>query len=154
MAGIDEPKPIRSTPEGTIEELPDSPPSQPPPSPPREEVEDDPVITPEEVDSDYSGSHVYHGRPRRSGPHPAIVELGRAHSPETHTEKYEYDHEVKRGLTCQIKNLYQGPEKCECCVNWVEEPPAGIGLSELLTRVKWGGYAVVVRKTSHGADHA
>ncbi|OTB01387.1 hypothetical protein M426DRAFT_25691 [Hypoxylon sp. CI-4A] len=30
------------------------------------------------------------------------------------------------GQLCDVKTLYEGPMKCACCVNWVEEPPADL----------------------------
>jgi hypothetical protein len=30
---------------------------------------------------------------------------------------------VINGTECGIKTLYEGPEKCKCCINWVEELP-------------------------------
>lgn len=59
--------------------------------------------------------------------------------------------EVQRGNKAEVKQLYQGPKKCPCCTNWVEEPPAGSN-KEMVTKAKWGEFAVVVRKTAHGGD--
>ncbi|GME62479.1 Cytochrome P450 [Neofusicoccum parvum] len=30
------------------------------------------------------------------------------------------------GLTCRIKTLYEGPSKCDCCINWVETYPEDV----------------------------
>ena len=31
--------------------------------------------------------------------------------------------DTEPGMICGIKNLYEGPERCRCCINWVEEYP-------------------------------
>ncbi|KAK6064328.1 AAA ATPase family protein [Seiridium cupressi] len=31
--------------------------------------------------------------------------------------------EPEQGLQCEIKTLYEGPSKCQCCINWVETFP-------------------------------
>ena len=59
--------------------------------------------------------------------------------------------EVKRGSKPELKELFKGPKKYECCVNWVEEPPLDVAV-DLVTRAKWGEYAVVVKRSSHGGD--
>lgn len=30
------------------------------------------------------------------------------------------------GMVCDVKNLWEGEQKCQCCVNWVEEYPVDI----------------------------
>jgi hypothetical protein len=30
---------------------------------------------------------------------------------------------VEIGTECQVKKLYEGPAKCSCCINWVEQYP-------------------------------
>ncbi|KAI0161882.1 P-loop containing nucleoside triphosphate hydrolase protein [Hypoxylon sp. FL1284] len=36
----------------------------------------------------------------------------------------EEDNEVANaGELCRVKTLFEGPPKCGCCINWVEEPP-------------------------------
>jgi len=57
---------------------------------------------------------------------------------------------VPRGGICEVKKLFEGPQKCECCINWVETPP--LGSNNEFTTTKWGEFAVVARKTSHGGD--
>ncbi|KAH7064974.1 P-loop containing nucleoside triphosphate hydrolase protein [Macrophomina phaseolina] len=37
--------------------------------------------------------------------------------------------EVITGQQPTIKTVYEGPSKCDCCINWVEEPPTDIGPS-------------------------
>lgn len=48
------------------------------------------------------------------------------------------------GMTCQIKNLYEGRSRCDCCYNWVEEYPED--LKESLDKKLTQKYAVVVKK--------
>ncbi|KAH7115072.1 P-loop containing nucleoside triphosphate hydrolase protein [Dendryphion nanum] len=59
--------------------------------------------------------------------------------------------EVKRGSKAELKELFKGPKKCDCCTNWVEEPPLDV-TEDLVTRAKWGEYAVVLRRSAHGGD--
>lgn len=74
-----------------------------------------------------------------------------SHPPPLHGHYPEPTIEVKQGSKSAVKELYKGPPKCECCTNWVEEPPEGMTKVHT-TKAKWGEYAVVVRKTSHGGD--
>ena len=59
--------------------------------------------------------------------------------------------EVKRGSKPELKELFKGPKICDCCTNWVEEPPLDAAV-DMVTRAKWGEYAVVVKRSSHGGD--
>jgi hypothetical protein len=70
-----------------------------------------------------------------------------------HGHGQESTKEVERGSKTEVKQLYEGPRKCECCINWVETPPRGAE-KEHVTKAKWGEYAVVVHKTAHGGDQA
>lgn len=33
---------------------------------------------------------------------------------------------TSHGLSCTIKNLYEGPARCDCCFNWVEDYPNNV----------------------------
>ncbi|KAI0545381.1 P-loop containing nucleoside triphosphate hydrolase protein [Xylaria curta] len=54
------------------------------------------------------------------------------------------------GTLCQKKTLYEGPSKCDCCINWVEQYPADIKDSaEEETNTKLHAILCRVQK-SHG----
>lgn len=36
---------------------------------------------------------------------------------------------VENGTECSIMRLYEGPPKCKCCINWVEEYPDNLRAS-------------------------
>jgi hypothetical protein len=48
------------------------------------------------------------------------------------------------GMEDSIKPLYEGPEKCKCCINWVEEYPDNLK-EELLGTLDVQKYAIVTK---------
>jgi hypothetical protein len=51
---------------------------------------------------------------------------------------------AEEGEHCKVKTLYEGPQKCSCCINWVEEYPDDVKTSaeeERDTKL----YAIIVR---------
>lgn len=60
--------------------------------------------------------------------------------------------EVELGTKCEIKVLYEGPKKCQCCDNWVEKAPRGVETNASKTTALHGGFACVARKSTHGSD--
>ncbi|KAF2197621.1 P-loop containing nucleoside triphosphate hydrolase protein [Delitschia confertaspora ATCC 74209] len=58
------------------------------------------------------------------------------------------------GMTCDVKNLWEGEKKCQCCTNWVEEYPEDVKPNPEETEVVQK-YALIVRnKKSHGTGKA
>jgi len=56
------------------------------------------------------------------------------------------------GMICDVKNLWEGKRKCNCCVNWVEEYPEDVKPSPEETQAVQR-YALLVRnKKSHGLN--
>lgn len=56
------------------------------------------------------------------------------------------------GQQSTIKALYEGPEKCECCINWVEEPPEDVGLG-IEQQPESKRHALLIRmKKSHDSE--
>jgi hypothetical protein len=55
-------------------------------------------------------------------------------------------------MECSIKNLYEGPSKCSCCINWVEEYPDDV--KESIEDAKESKkHALLVRnKKGHGTE--
>ena len=61
--------------------------------------------------------------------------------------KLDESHDEQLGMSGSVKKLYEGPSKCACCINWVEEYPDNLKESiestseakehALLVRVKW-----------------
>lgn len=82
-------------------------------------------------------------------PYPGIPRDGSGYGP-YRAHEADQEKEVKRGTVAEAKQLYEGPKKCTCCINWVEVPTRSS--DKHTTKAKWGQYAVVVRKTSHGGD--
>ncbi|KAG5655194.1 hypothetical protein KAF25_010928 [Fusarium avenaceum] len=52
---------------------------------------------------------------------------------------------LKDGEKCEIKTLYEGPAKCRCCKNWVEEYPDDLG-TNIEKQTGTTEKALVVRK--------
>jgi len=61
-------------------------------------------------------------RPGGSPPPPAKEEAYKS----TSSTMQISDDTSEHGLDCSVKTLYEGPEKCHCCTNWVEEYPQDI----------------------------
>ena len=60
---------------------------------------------------------------------------------------------VEAGMACEAKTLYEGPEKCICCINWVDKTAEEIKEARELTSNKHGGSAVLVRaRNGHGGE--
>ena len=58
------------------------------------------------------------------------------------------------GMSNEAKCLYEGPQKCLCCIDWVDKTPEEIAKAEL-TEDPHGGFAVLIRKRSgHGGESA
>lgn len=56
------------------------------------------------------------------------------------------------GMTCDVKNLWEGEQKCPCCVNWVEEYPEDIKPNPEETE-EVQRFALIVRnKKCHGSS--
>ncbi|GAW14684.1 hypothetical protein ANO14919_040870 [Xylariales sp. No.14919] len=55
------------------------------------------------------------------------------------------------GTRCDTKTLYEGPKKCECCINWVEEYPSETTRESTELQSEVQRYAIVCRiKKAHG----
>jgi Domain of unknown function (DUF7025) len=68
-----------------------------------------------------------------------------------HVPEQQLEEAVEAGSRCEVKRLYEGPPKCTCCTNWLEEPPEGADDNDIQkTRNIYGEFAVVQRKTQHG----
>lgn len=62
---------------------------------------------------------------------------------------------VELGTQCKAKTLYEGPNKCQCCIDWVDETPKEVkeAKTKVLTRELHGGAALLVRKRKgHGGE--
>jgi hypothetical protein len=54
-------------------------------------------------------------------------------------------------MKCGVKNLWEGKQKCSCCVNWIEEYPDDVEVNPEATEAVQQ-YALIVRnKKSHGS---
>lgn len=52
-----------------------------------------------------------------------IANLERQNPPYENPEATPHEHV---GKICEAKTFYEGPEKCKCCINWVENYPTNI----------------------------
>lgn len=86
-----------------------------------------------------------------------IVEIEPTHMPmggledPTHNAGKKVVKKKITGTRSEAKTLFEGPRKCGCCVNWVEEPPEDFHKGPK-GRAEHGDYALVVRKTGHGGE--
>ncbi|KAI1345352.1 P-loop containing nucleoside triphosphate hydrolase protein [Xylaria sp. FL0043] len=49
------------------------------------------------------------------------------------------------GTRCDTKSLYEGPKKCDCCINWVEEYPSDTTKGQTEQESEVRRYAIVCR---------
>ena len=62
---------------------------------------------------------------------------------------------VEAGMSCEAKALYEGPKKCNCCIEWAERSDRLVEHQVEMTSKRHGGAAVVVRKRDgHGGEPA
>ncbi|KAI0491038.1 P-loop containing nucleoside triphosphate hydrolase protein [Xylaria cf. heliscus] len=54
------------------------------------------------------------------------------------------------GEECVVKNVYEGPPKCNCCINWVDEYPDDIKKVDIAEN--WNRALIVRNKKSHSSD--
>ena len=60
---------------------------------------------------------------------------------------------VEAGMVPETRCLYQGPEKCKCCIDWITKTDEEVEKALILTNDLHGGYAVVLRKRNgHGGE--
>ena len=60
---------------------------------------------------------------------------------------------VEEGMTCEAKSLYEGPRKCECCINWVDKTAEEVEEAKILTTKAHGDAAVLTRqRNGHGGE--
>ncbi|KAJ2906799.1 uncharacterized protein MKZ38_010790 [Zalerion maritima] len=56
-----------------------------------------------------------------------------------------------KGMSTTAKDLYEGPQRCKCCINWVECPPKDMKLNEFVAN-EMARHAVLLRhKKCHDA---
>jgi len=60
---------------------------------------------------------------------------------------------VEEGMSCEAKSLYEGPRKCECCINWVDKTAEEVEEAKVLTAKLHGDAAVLTRqRNGHGGE--
>lgn len=60
---------------------------------------------------------------------------------------------VEEGMSCEAKSLYEGPRKCECCINWVDKTAEEVEEAKVLTTKVHGDAAVLTRqRNGHGGE--
>ncbi|KAB2575726.1 putative 26S protease regulatory subunit-like protein [Lasiodiplodia theobromae] len=78
-----------------------------------------------------------------------------AHANDSDTEQSEAGNIQDKGITGQqstIKTLYEGPQKCNCCINWVETPPDDLS-PDIEKHAESKKHALLVRmKKDHDSD--
>lgn len=58
------------------------------------------------------------------------------------------------GMMCDVKNLWEGPQKCQCCTNWVEEYPEDVTPNPEETEAVQEFALIVRNRRSHGGGKA
>lgn len=61
--------------------------------------------------------------PSEPGPDKLLPPLGGSSQTAAPLTPPEPDAHLDQGFKCEIQTLYEGPRKCQCCINWVEEYP-------------------------------
>lgn len=78
-----------------------------------------------------------------------------AHTNDSDTEQSEAGNTQDKSITGQqstIKTLYEGPQKCNCCINWVESPPDDLS-PDIEQHAESKKHALLVRmKKDHDSD--
>ena len=60
---------------------------------------------------------------------------------------------VEEGMACKAVSLYEGPEKCMCCINWVSKNAYEIERAKVMTDNLHGDAAVLLRqRNGHGGE--
>ena len=60
---------------------------------------------------------------------------------------------VEEGMSCEAKSLYEGPKKCECCINWVDKTAEEVEEAKVLTAKLHGDAAILTRqRNGHGGE--
>ena len=60
---------------------------------------------------------------------------------------------VEEGMSCEAKTLYEGPKRCECCINWVGKTAEEVEEVKVLTNTLHGDAAVLTRqRNGHGGE--
>ena len=63
------------------------------------------------------------------------------------------DTAVEVGMSCVAKSLYEGPSKCECCINWVDKTTEEVEEAKAMTTNLHGDAAVLTRqRNGHGGE--
>ena len=63
------------------------------------------------------------------------------------------DTAVELGMSCEAKSLYEGPSKCECCINWVDKTAEEVEEARAMTTNLHGDAAVLTRqRNGHGGE--
>ncbi|MCJ1385816.1 hypothetical protein MMC17_008940 [Xylographa soralifera] len=60
---------------------------------------------------------------------------------------------VEEGMACKAVSLYEGPEKCMCCINWVSKNADEVEEAKIMTNNLHGDAAVLIRqRNGHGGE--
>ncbi|MCJ1404796.1 hypothetical protein MMC11_008022 [Xylographa trunciseda] len=60
---------------------------------------------------------------------------------------------VEEGMACKAISLYEGPEKCMCCINWVSKNADEVEKAKVMTNNLHGDAAVLIRqRNGHGGE--
>ncbi|MCJ1417352.1 hypothetical protein MMC32_003695 [Xylographa parallela] len=60
---------------------------------------------------------------------------------------------VEEGMACKVVSLYEGPEKCMCCINWVSKNADEVEKTKVVTSNLHGDAAVLIRqRNGHGGE--
>ncbi|MCJ1393254.1 hypothetical protein MMC18_006126 [Xylographa bjoerkii] len=60
---------------------------------------------------------------------------------------------VEEGMACKAVSLYEGPEKCTCCINWVSKDADEVEKAKVMTNNLHGDAAVLLRqRNGHGGE--
>lgn len=81
------------------------------------------------------------------------AERERQHSPTPPPQSPEEPKPTTEGSECSIQTLYEGPPKCNCCKNWVEEYPDDLPIEvQKQQEVKQKALVVRMRKSHRGEN--
>ena len=60
---------------------------------------------------------------------------------------------VEEGMACKAVSLFEGPEKCMCCINWVSKNADEVERAKVMTNNLHGDAAVLIRqRNGHGGE--
>ena len=60
---------------------------------------------------------------------------------------------VEEGMSCKAVSLFEGPEKCMCCINWVSKNADEVEKAKVMTNNLHGDAAVLIRqRNGHGGE--